>query len=94
MLLDYDVSSNYGNWLYNASLGNDPRDNRMFNVNKQGLDYDPSGKYLTKWLPQFKKLPKEFYYKTIELNELQELTFDFKLGKDYPRPIIKPFFKD
>ena len=94
MLLDYDVSSNYGNWLYNASLGNDPRDNRMFNVNKQGYDYDPSGKYLTKWLPQFKKLPKEFYYKTIELNELQELTFDFKLGKDYPHPIIKPFFKD
>jgi deoxyribodipyrimidine photo-lyase len=94
MLLDYDVSSNYGNWLYNASLGNDPRDNRMFNVNKQGHDYDPSGKYLTKWLPQFKKLPKEFYYKTIELNELQELTFDFKLGKDYPHPIIKPFFKD
>lgn len=38
--VDYDVCSNYGNWLYSAGLGNDPRDNRKFNVIKQGLDYD------------------------------------------------------
>lgn len=38
--VDYDVCSNYGNWLYSAGIGNDPRDNRKFNVIKQGLDYD------------------------------------------------------
>jgi deoxyribodipyrimidine photo-lyase len=94
MLLDYDVSSNYGNWLYVASLGNDNRENRVFNVNKQGRDYDSDGKYLRKWLPAFKKLPSEFYYTLFELNELQEVTLDFKLGVDYPRPIIKSLFKD
>ena len=26
MLLDYDVHSNYGNWMYVAGVGNDPRD--------------------------------------------------------------------
>jgi deoxyribodipyrimidine photo-lyase len=94
MLLDYDVSSNYGNWLYVASLGNDKRENRVFNVNKQGRDYDADGKYLRKWLPAFKKLPAEFYYTLFELNELQEVTLDFKLGLDYPKPIIKSLFKD
>ncbi|KAM7123133.1 cryptochrome DASH-like isoform 5-T6 [Ciconia maguari] len=40
LLVDYDVCSNYGNWLYSAGIGNDPRDNRKFNMIKQGLDYD------------------------------------------------------
>jgi deoxyribodipyrimidine photo-lyase len=34
-LLDYDPCSNYGNWLYIAGLGNDPREDRYFNVIKQ-----------------------------------------------------------
>ena len=38
--VDHDVCSNYGNWLYSAGLGNDPRENRKFNMIKQGLDYD------------------------------------------------------
>ncbi|CAB1341255.1 unnamed protein product [Coregonus sp. 'balchen'] len=38
--VDHDVSSNYGNWLYSAGIGNDPRENRKFNMIKQGLDYD------------------------------------------------------
>ena len=94
MLLDYDVSSNYGNWLYLASLGNDKRENRVFNVNKQGRDYDPKGEYLKTWLPQFKKLPHEFYYTLFELNELEALTFDFNILKDYHLPIVKNLFKD
>lgn len=38
--IDHDVCSNYGNWLYSAGIGNDPRENRKFNMIKQGLDYD------------------------------------------------------
>ena len=38
--IDHDICSNYGNWLYSAGLGNDPRENRKFNVVKRGLDYD------------------------------------------------------
>ncbi|KAJ3611633.1 hypothetical protein NHX12_021648 [Muraenolepis orangiensis] len=40
LLVDHDVCSNYGNWLYSAGLGNDPRENRKFNMVKQALDYD------------------------------------------------------
>ena len=38
--IDHDVCSNYGNWLYSAGIGNDPRENRKFNAIKQGHDYD------------------------------------------------------
>jgi deoxyribodipyrimidine photolyase len=40
--IDHDVTSNYGNWLYSAGIGNDPREDRKFNMIKQGLDYDPN----------------------------------------------------
>lgn len=40
--VDHDVCSNYGNWLYSAGIGNDPRQDRKFNMIKQGLDYDPN----------------------------------------------------
>ena len=38
--VDHDVCSNYGNWQYSAGIGNDPREDRKFNMVKQGLDYD------------------------------------------------------
>lgn len=38
--IDYDVCSNYGNWNYSAGIGNDPRQDRKFNMIKQALDYD------------------------------------------------------
>ena len=48
MLIDYDVHSNYGNWCYNAGVGNDPRD-RKFNIKRQAEMYDGAGKYQNMW---------------------------------------------
>jgi deoxyribodipyrimidine photo-lyase len=49
-LLDYDVYSNQGNWLYIAGRGTDPRGGRRFNPQKQALDYDANGSYRALWL--------------------------------------------
>ncbi len=49
LLLDYDVHSNWGNWMYNSGVGNDPRD-RKFDIKRQAEMYDPSGKYQRTWL--------------------------------------------
>jgi len=48
-LLDYDVYSNQGNWLYLAGRGTDPRGTRRFNLAKQAQDYDPHGHYQNLW---------------------------------------------
>ena len=47
-LIDYDVHSNYGNWMYVAGVGNDPRD-RKFNVQLQAHRYDENGKFQRLW---------------------------------------------
>jgi deoxyribodipyrimidine photo-lyase len=49
-LIDYDVCSNWGNWAYLAGVGNDPRSNRIFNIEKQASDYDKNKTYRNLWL--------------------------------------------
>ncbi len=51
LLVDYDVHSNYGNWMYVAGVGNDPRD-RTFNVALQAERYDSNGKFQAIWLQE------------------------------------------
>ena len=50
LLIDYDVHSNYGNWLYNAGIGNDSMPFRMFNPSLQSERYDPDKVYEKTWL--------------------------------------------
>jgi deoxyribodipyrimidine photo-lyase len=53
VLVDYDVSSNWGNWQYVAGVGNDPRSGeRILNPVKQAWDYDPRGEYIKTWVPE------------------------------------------
>ncbi|MDC6351785.1 DASH family cryptochrome [Zeaxanthinibacter sp. PT1] len=51
MLIDYDVHSNWGNWMYNSGVGNDPRD-RKFNIARQAEQYDRDESYRNLWLKQ------------------------------------------
>ena len=50
LLIDYDVHSNYGNWLYNAGIGNDSMPFRKFNPKLQSERYDPNKEYEKLWL--------------------------------------------
>lgn len=49
-LIDYDVYSNQGNWLYITGKGTDPRGGRPFNVAKQTQDHDSDSVYRQMWL--------------------------------------------
>lgn len=59
LLVDYDVCSNYGNWMYAAGVGNDPR-SRVFNTRKQASMYDGDGAYRRLWLEVGGKEPLLF----------------------------------
>ncbi len=48
-LIDYDVYSNQGNWLYIAGRGTDPRGGRRFNPQMQAQQHDPDGIYRRFW---------------------------------------------
>ena len=49
-LIDYDVYSNFGNWLYIVGVGNDPKGGRKFDVEWQQERYDPERAHEKVWL--------------------------------------------
>lgn len=51
-LLDYELSSNNGNWQWSAGCGCDAAPYfRIFNPENQVRKFDPDGKYVKKWIP-------------------------------------------
>jgi len=48
-LIDYDVTSNWCNWMYIAGVGNNTR-NWVFNPERQSDMYDKNGLYRSNWL--------------------------------------------
>ncbi|WEN40657.1 Cryptochrome DASH [Thauera sp. GDN1] len=48
-LVDYDVYSNQGNWLYIAGRGTDPRGGRRFDPDRQAAMHDADGRYRALW---------------------------------------------
>jgi len=48
-LIDYDVYSNQGNWLYIAGLGTDPRGGRAMRTDKQAVEHDRDETYRKQW---------------------------------------------
>jgi deoxyribodipyrimidine photo-lyase len=85
-LIDYDVTSNWGNWAYVAGVGNDPRENRYFNILTQASRYDGKGEYIKHWLPELSEISKEFIHKPWELSDSEKSKFDLH-GSPFGKPI-------
>jgi deoxyribodipyrimidine photo-lyase len=88
LLIDYDPCSNYCNWNYLAGIGNDPREDRYFNIISQSKRYDPNGDFIRYWLPQLSKLPANFVHQPDLMSINDQAHYKVVLGKTYPQPII------
>lgn len=88
ILIDYDVTSNWGNWNYLAGVGSDPREDRYFNIITQAHRYDADGAYVKLWCPELEALPAEYVHSPEQLTPSQQAEFGVKLGGNYPHPII------
>ena len=85
-LLDYSEANNIAGWQWVAGCGADAAPYfRIFNPILQGEKFDNDGEYVKKWIPELKSVPKKFIHKPWEF----ENTDDFKLGRDYPFPLVK-----
>lgn len=87
-LIDYDVCSNWCNWMYVAGVGNDPRENRYFNILKQSSNYDKKGDYVRHWIPELGKVPGFDIHRPFELNASELKRYGVSLGGNYPHPIV------
>ena len=88
LLIDYDVTSNWGNWNYVAGVGSDPRENRYFNILSQARTYDPNGDYVKLWLPELIGVPVEKVHQPDQLSCAEQEALKLKIGADYPKAIV------
>jgi len=85
-LLDFNEASNVAGWQWVAGCGADAAPYfRIFNPILQGEKFDKEGEYVKKWVPELKNISKNFIHKPWELTDEK----NFKLGKDYPFPLVK-----
>ena len=85
-LLDFNEANNIAGWQWVAGCGADAAPYfRIFNPILQGERFDPQGDYVKKWIPELSNVPKKFIHKPWEL---QEDVKNFKIEKNYPKPIV------
>ncbi|MEM8857720.1 MAG: DASH family cryptochrome, partial [Chloroflexota bacterium] len=87
MLIDYDVTSNWGNWAYAAGVGSDPR-NRYFDVEFQLKRYDQNAEFVKYWCPELRQLQPHHAREPYKLSAGEQKKFGVILGEDYPWPNI------
>ncbi|WP_373522106.1 DASH family cryptochrome [Aquiflexum sp.] len=88
MLIDYEVCSNWGNWMYVAGVGNDPRESRYFNILRQANNYDKKGDYIRHWIPEIAGIPGFDIHQPFELSTSDLKQYGVALGRTYPQPLV------
>lgn len=86
-LTDYDVTSNWGNWVAAAGLTGG-RVNK-FNILKQSKDYDAGGEYVRMWIPEIREVkgPKVHEPSALSRAEREKYFAGMKDEDIYPPPV-------
>lgn len=63
---------------------------RIYNPVKQGLDHDPEGVFIRRWLPELASVPAPLIHTPWRMDERQQADAKLRLGQDYLLPIVDP----
>ncbi|MBA4285528.1 MAG: deoxyribodipyrimidine photolyase [Xanthomonadaceae bacterium] len=63
---------------------------RIYNPVKQGLDQDPDGLFMRRWLPELAQLPTALLHTPWKMDDAAQRAAGIQLGRDYPLPIVDP----
>ncbi len=61
---------------------------RMYNPVKQGLDHDPRGDFVRRWVTELAQVPTLFIHEPWKMSPLELAECDLRLGVDYPLPVV------
>lgn len=60
---------------------------RTYNPTKQAREHDPEARFIMKWIPELNNLPPQTAIAPWTLTQMEEMMYNFELGKHYPHPI-------
>jgi deoxyribodipyrimidine photo-lyase len=80
LLIDGEPALNNGNWQWAAGTGTDAQPYfRIFNPVSQGTNFDPTGAYVRRWVPELKDMPDDCIHEPWDAP---------LMCPDYPTPIV------
>ena len=89
-LNDFDLAANNGGWQWAASTGCDAQPYfRIFNPVSQSERFDPSAKFIRRYLPALAKLPDKLIHAPWLARPIDLVAAGIELGRDYPLPIVQ-----
>ena len=88
-LVDYDPAANAFNWQWVAGSGADAAPYfRVFNPTVQGERFDPSGAYVSRWVPELAALEPRWIHKPHLAPPLSLMEAGVVVDETYPSPIL------
>jgi len=88
-LIDFDLAANNGGWQWAASTGCDAQPwFRIFNPVTQSEKFDPSGRFIRRYLPQLAALPDKLIHAPWRARPVDLAGAGIELGRDYPAPLV------
>ena len=61
---------------------------RIYNPVKQSYELDKDADFIRKWVPELRDLPTPLVHEPWAITPMEEMAFSFKLGRQYPKPIV------
>jgi len=61
---------------------------RIYNPLKQGLDHDPQGQFIRRWLPELAAVPAVYLHQPWTMPPALQQRCGCVLGRDYPHPMV------
>ena len=87
-LIDGDTAINYAQWQMQAGLvGVHP--NRIYNPTKQARENDPEGRYIRRYVPELRDVPKEHLAEPWKMPEEVQRGSGVRVGTEYPEPVVE-----
>lgn len=88
-LVDADLANNSMGWQWVAGCGVDAAPYfRVFSPLRQSEKFDAAGDYIARWVPELARLPPAYRHAPWQLPSQVAAKIDFRLGRDYPAPIV------
>ena len=89
-LNDFDLAANNGGWQWAASTGCDAQPwFRIFNPVRQSEKFDPTAKFIRRYLPHLAALPDASIHSPWDARPVDLASAGITIGKDYPSPVVQ-----
>jgi deoxyribodipyrimidine photo-lyase len=61
---------------------------RIYNPVKQGMDHDPHGVFVRRWVPELARVPERLAHEPWRMSAAEQAEAECRIGRDYPLPVV------